>query len=271
MGASPFEFRHSLELLRGFIMNSLITAAGAIGVVADETQIEQFRRYRDLLIEWNRRVNLTAVKDPDAIVEQLFIRSLRVAVQAGGNLPTAEWFDGRQIIDIGSGAGIPGFPLKLMLPGAEVTLLESSRKKCHFMEYVVSELGLDGVTILNSRAEDAAHDVRHREAYDLATARGVAQLPVLAEYALPFLKLGGVAVLPKGPNLTKVRSEADAAAVAADEFGAAPAIIQPVGHPGNSPTDHIVYWLKVLSTPDRYPRRAGIPAKRPLTAVREIA
>ncbi len=252
-------------------MNSLVAAASTIGIDADETQIERFQRYRELLIEWGRRTNLTAVKDPDEIVEQLFIRSLRIAVQAGGSVTTAGWFDGRRIIDIGSGAGIPGLPLKLMLPGAEVTLLESNRKKCDFMECVVGELGLDGVSVVNARAEDAAHDAFHRESYDLATARGVAKLSVLAEYSLPFLKLGGVAVLPKGPDMNVARSEAEAAAFAADEMGAAPAFIQPVAHPGSSPRDSIIYWLKIQSTPDGFPRRAGIPAKRPLTVAGERA
>ena len=252
-------------------MDSLIAAAGTIGVTADKTQIAQFRRYRELLIEWGQHTNLTAVQDPNAIIEQLFVRSLRVAVQAGGNVTTAGWFDGRRIIDIGSGAGIPGLPLKLMLPGVEVTLLESNRKKCDFMEHVVGELGLKRVTVLNSRAEDAARDDGHREKYDLATARGVGHLSVLAEYALPFLILGGVAVLPKGADSAAIFTEAEEAAYAADEFGAAPAIVQPVGHPGSSPTDHIVYWLKVQPTPDRYPRRAGIPAKRPLIGGRGTA
>ena len=249
-------------------METLIEAAKTVGIEIDAGQVERFERYRELLLEWSGRMNLTAVKDPDEIVEQLFIRSLRIAVSAGGNVSTAGWFDGRRVIDIGSGAGIPGLPLKLVLPWAEVTLLESNGKKCEFMEHVVEVLGLDGVTVLNGRAEDAAHVDGHREEYDLATARGVAKLPVLAEYCLPFLRLGGVAVLPKGPNREGVKLEADDAATAADVMGAAPAIIQPVAHPGRSATDHIVYWMKVQPTPDRYPRRAGMPSKRPIVADR---
>ena len=245
-------------------MKSLIEAAINIGVNINESQVGQFRRYRELLIDWQNRINLTAIKDPVAIVDQLFIRSFRIAVPAGGNVSTAGWFEGRRIIDIGSGAGIPGLPLKLIIPDANVTLLESNRKKCDFMRLVVDDLGLDGVTVLNGRAEDAARLAEHREGYDLATARGVANLSILAEYVLPFVKLGGVAVLPKGPDMHSVSQEAEAAAFAADEMGAAPAIIQPVAHPGSSPTDHIVYWLKVRPTTDRYPRRAGIPTKRPL-------
>ncbi|MXZ02790.1 MAG: 16S rRNA (guanine(527)-N(7))-methyltransferase RsmG, partial [Chloroflexi bacterium] len=242
-------------------MESLIKAAGAIGVQVDDATTERFRRYRELLIEWGSRTNLTAIKDPEAIVEQLFIRSFRVAVQAGGSVTTAGWFDGRRIIDIGSGAGIPGLPLKLILPEADVTLLEANRKKCDFMEHVVADLGLDGIEIINERAEIAAHFDNLRESYDLATARVVAKLPVLAEYTLPFLKQGGVAVLPKGPDPETVRSESDEAAYAADEMGAAPAIIQAVAHPGTSPTDHKVYRLKNRPTSARYPRPAGIPAK----------
>ena len=247
-------------------MEKLIDAASTIGISVHDAQVDQFRRYRDLLIEWSSSVNLTAVKAPDAIVEQLFIRSLRIAVPAGGSVSTAGWFEGRRIIDIGSGAGIPGLPLKLALPDAEVTLLESNRKKCDFMEHVVADLGLSGVSVLKLRAEEAAHLEDHRENYDLATARSVAKLSVLAEYALPFLSLGGVAVLPKGPDQDAVQSESDEASLAADMMGAAPAIIQPVAHPGTSQTDHIIYWLKVQSTPDKYPRRPGIPAKRPITA-----
>ncbi len=245
-------------------MESLIEAAGAIGVQVDDATAERFRRYRELLIEWGSRTNLTAVKDPEAIVEQLFIRSFRIAVQAGGSVTTSGWFDGRRIIDIGSGAGIPGLPLKLILPEADVTLLEANRKKCDFIEHVVENLGLDGVDVINERAETAAHFDDLRERYDLATARVVAKLPVLAEYTLPFLKQGGVAVLPKGPDTEAVKSESDKAAYAADEMGAAPAIIQAVAHPGKSPTDHMVYWLKIRPTSDRYPRRVGIPSKRPL-------
>ena len=230
----------------------------------DDSTIDRFRRYRDLLIEWGGRTNLTAVKDPEAIIEQLFIRSFRIAVQAGGSVTTAGWFDGRRIIDIGSGAGIPGLPLKLILPEADVTLLEANGKKCDFIEHVITDLGLDDIDIVNERAEIAAHFDDLRESYDLATARGVAKLPVLAEYTLPFLKQGGVAVLPKGPDAEAVRSESDEAAYAADEMGAAPAIIQAVAHPGKSPTDHMLYWLKIRPTADRYPRRVGIPSKRPL-------
>ena len=245
-------------------MNSLVEAISSIGIPVDRPQIERFSRYLQLIQEWNRRANLTAVNNPEDVVEQLFIRSLRVAVPAGGSVSTAEWFDGRRIIDIGSGAGIPGIPLKLALPGSEVTLLDSNRKKCDFMEHVVAELQLEGVTVVNARAEDAAREVEHREGYELATARGVASLSVLAEYALPFLQLGGVAVLPKGPDHAALNAEADDAAYVADELGATPAIIQAVAHPGNSATDHIVYWLKVRPTPNRYPRRAGMPSKRPL-------
>ena len=247
-------------------MNSLVQAAVSIGIAIDDVQIEQFQRYRELLLEWSNRVNLTAVRDPDVIVEQLFIRSFRVATPAGGNVSTAEWFTGRRIIDIGSGAGIPGIPLKIALPDADVTLLESNRRKCDFMSHVVSDLGLTNISVLNARAEDAAHSTNHRAGYDLATARGVARLSALAEYTMPFLKLGGVAVLPKGPDNEAVRAECEEAAYAADEMGAAPAIVHAVSIPGNSPIDNTVYWMKINSTPDRFPRRAGTPTKRPLTA-----
>ena len=247
-------------------MKSLVAAAGTIGVNIDDTQIERFRRYRELLVEWGRRVNLTAVKDPEAVVEQLFIRSFRIAVPAGGTVSTAGWFDGRRIIDIGSGAGIPGLPLKIILPAPRSLCWNPTVKSATSCGTSYRNSDFEGVTVLNSRAEDAGRLKDHRESYDLATARGVSKLPILAEYTLPFLKLGGVAVLPKGHDREAVQGEVEDASFAANELGAAPAIIQPVAHPGTSPMDHIIYWLKVQPTKDRYPRRPGIPAKRPLSA-----
>ena len=244
-------------------MGSLVAAAEAVGVELLPAQQAQFRRYRELLQEWSDRASLTAVRDDDAILEQLFIRSFRVAVPAGGSVPTAGWWSGRRVIDVGSGGGIPGLPLKLLQPDAFVTLLESNRKRCAFLAAAIAELGIDGVEVVNARAETAAHDPAYREQYDVATARGLARLPTLAEEVLPFLKLGGVAVLPKGADAAGVQSEAEAAAFAADELGAAPAFIQPVEYPGTAPVDYIVYWLKVQPTPERFPRRVGVPSKRP--------
>ncbi len=245
-------------------MRAISEAAQVIGVHIEPRQIKQFRRYLHLIQSRGKRQNLTALTSAEDIVEELFIRSFRVAVPAGGSVSTASWFSGRNVIDIGSGAGIPGLPLKILLPESKLTLLDSNAKKCAFMEHVIDDLGLQEAVVLNARAEVAAHDPQYRHTFDLAIARGLASLPVLLEYSLPFLKPGGVAVLPKGPDTSFVNAEIDDAAYATQLLGGGPAFIQQVECPGKSPIDNIVYYLKLADSDSIYPRRVGVPTKRPL-------
>ncbi len=244
----------------------LIQAARTIGVELNADQLDMFRLYIELLAAWGKRMNLTAIRGRDDVVQHLFIRSLRVALPAGGKASTAEWFAGRRLLDVGSGAGFPGLPLKIVFPSTHVTLLEARGKVCSFLRTAVQELGVDDVDVLNERAEVAAHRAEVRESYDIVTARGVALLPTLAELTLPFVSLGGVAVLPKGPDETKVSVEAKRAQEAIDRMGSTSPLVQLVDYPGTVPADYMVYLMKIRPTPPEYPRRDGVPGKRPLLA-----
>jgi 16S rRNA (guanine527-N7)-methyltransferase len=164
-------------------------------------------------------------------------------------------------VDVGSGAGLPGLPLKILLPHIQLTLIESAAKKAAFLRHVVAALGLAGVEVLVLRAEDAGRIPALREACDLAVARAVAALPVLAEYALPFLRPGGLLVALRG---RAAGEDAAAAQGAIATLGGALRQIRQVDLPGMDSPRHLVVVEKVRPTPERFPRRAGIPAKRPL-------
>ena len=177
-------------------MQRLILGAKALGLPLTPAQLESFRVYLENLVAWNRKLNLTAITDPEQIEVRHFLDSLSI-LQAGEarqelSSPRA------RAIDIGSGAGFPGIPLAISFPHAHVTLLEATGKKVAFLEHVALQLGLAGVAAIHGRAEEAAHDPAHRGQYGLALARAVAQLPVVVEYALPFCRDGGCLVAHRG-------------------------------------------------------------------------
>ena len=243
-------------------MDSLQEALICVGAPHDEVCIQRLGRYCELIEEMAGRLNITGVRGVERIREELIIRSMRLLASApGGFVSTAGWFDDLRVLDVGAGGGIPGIVLKIAYPGMRLALLDSSSKKCAFIERVVAELSLTDVEVINSRAEEAAHFPRYREQFDLVVSRGVAELPELAELTLPFAGIGGTVVSAKGLSGER---EIDESEWAASELGAAPAINQVVESPGTSPPDLLVYWLKIASTPDRFPRRPGVPHKRPL-------
>jgi len=249
-------------------LERLIAAAGQLGVHLDVSQQRLFKGYYELLEAGSEAANLTGARGWERVREELYIRSLRILTPApGGFASTAEWFmptsggAARKVLDVGSGAGIPGLVLKLAVPGAEVTLLDSSAKKCAFMRRAVMTLGIAGAVVVQARAEEAGHDAVHRDAYDLVVSRGVGRLAELAELTLPFAKVGGIVIAAKGPD---VDEEIAGAAYAVERMGAAPAITQVVRGPGLAPPDTLVYWFKLSPSPELYPRRPGAPHKRPL-------
>ena len=166
-----------------------------------------------------------------------------------------------RVVDVGSGAGFPGVPLKLAFPGIELHLVESVGKRTAFLEHVAGELGLEGVTIHTGRAEQVAREAGLRESFDLALVRGVARLSLLLEYALPFCRTGGRAIALKHGGLESELAEAE---LALSELGGREAGVFPVTLEGLTDNRVVVAFEKVAATPDRYPRRVGIPAKRPL-------
>ena len=219
-------------------------------------QLEKFRTYLDELKAARPRLRLTALTDPEAVQRRHFLEPLALLV-------ALEKIDalGDAAIDIGSGAGFPGLPIKIVRPALKLTLLEANAKRAAFLERLVQRLSLERVTVVNDRAEEAAHNPAHREAYDLVLARAVAPLPTLVELTLPFLRLGGVLAAPKGSGAPR---EVREAAAALQACGGHVESIHPLHIPGAETSPTLVIVRKTSDTLQRFPRRTGIPAKRPL-------
>lgn len=219
-------------------------------------QYEAFDLYARRLLEARRGANLTSLSDRDAIERRHFLESIAL-LNALTDAAAVE----SPVIDIGTGAGIPGLPLKIMRPDLEVTLLEATGKKVRFLEEVVRQLELKDVLALQGRAEELARDPAHREAYALAVARAVAPLRILVELALPFVRVGGYLAAAKGSGAAREVREAENALA---ECGGAIDRLVSLDVPGPGPAPTLVLVRKVSPTPDRYPRRTGVPQKRPL-------
>ncbi len=218
-------------------------------------QLKDFQSFEDLLIEWNDKFNLTSITDPAEIHLKHFLDSLtvlRIFPNTGGF----------SLIDIGTGAGFPGIPLKIMLPELSLTLVESSQKKAEFCKVVAEVLQLTNTSVIASRAEDLGKDLQHREQYDWAIARAVAELSVLAEYLLPFVKIGGNSLAMKGAN---AGGETEKAGHALTILGAEISEIVNLDLPNDSGKRTLVVMKKIAPTPAAYPRRAGMPSKKPIS------
>jgi 16S rRNA (guanine527-N7)-methyltransferase len=225
-----------------------------LGEELSPQQAAAFERYAAELVEWNQRFNLTTITDPAAIQARHFLDSLSCWL-ALRKAPPA------RLIDVGAGAGFPGLALKILRPELRLTLLESTAKKASFLEHVVQVLGLTDVTVLAERAEEAGQAPTHREQYDWAVARAVAPLPVLAEYLLPFVRVGGGMLAQKAKG---AQEEVDAATNAFAKLGGEFEELMPVQVPELDEERWLVVVRKVAATPLAYPRRAGMPSKRPL-------
>ncbi|RMF42596.1 MAG: 16S rRNA (guanine(527)-N(7))-methyltransferase RsmG [Anaerolineae bacterium] len=224
------------------------------GVHLTASQQEAFRVYQRELLRWNQKHNLTAIREPEKIVIRHFLDSLSCALV----LPQRPV--GR-IVDVGTGAGFPGLPLKILYPRLQVTLVESVGKKADFCEHVVSTLKLKDVHVFRGRAESIGRAAEHREAYDWALARAVAYMPVLSEYLLPLVRVGGHVLAMKGETAPAEVQEAENAFRL---LGGEVQKLVPVTLPGVVEQHYLVVLDKVAATPQRYPRRVGIPKKRPL-------
>ncbi len=242
-------------------------AAFRVGVSLTELQAAQLVRFRDLLVEWNARFNLTAITDDAAILTRHFADSLtvlRVIDQEPQNEahsvpPLAR--SGFTLLDVGSGAGLPGIPLKIARPGLDMTLMDSTGKKVAFCQAVISDLQLTGLRTVQGRAEEAARQAPYRERFDAVIARAVAPLPTLVEYLLPFARLGGLCVAMKGSD---ARAEAAQAARAIRILGGELQAVQDVTLPGLPDRRALVVIRKARPTPPAYPRQGGKPRRSPL-------
>jgi 16S rRNA (guanine527-N7)-methyltransferase len=230
----------------------LVSTAAAWGLSLGADTLAQFQIYADELASWNAHTNLTAISDRQGIYVRHFLDSLALA-RHWGDQPAS-------LVDLGSGAGFPGLPLKLLCPELELLLVDSVGKKTAFLTAMVARLGLTGVRVFTGRAEELGRDPRERERHAVVTARAVADLRVLAEYGLPLLRPGGLLLAPKG---IAAAAEAAAAATALATLGGVLLEVAPVELPGAEPRA-IVVISKVAPTDARYPRPVGVPARRPL-------
>jgi 16S rRNA (guanine527-N7)-methyltransferase len=229
-------------------------ARGLLNLSLSRRQLQAFETYAGLLVEWNVRSNLTAITRPGDVAIKHFLDSLTCLLAMGA--PGA----GR-LVDVGSGAGFPGLPIKIACPQLRVTLVESTGKKVDFCRHVVSELGLKDVQVVHGRGEEVGHAAAHREVYDWAVARAVAALPILVEYLFPFVRVGGMAIAQKGDTGP---AEAHAAESALRILGGRIQRLIPIHLPRVAETRYLVVMIKEAATPEEYARRPGLPAKKPL-------
>jgi 16S rRNA (guanine527-N7)-methyltransferase len=225
-----------------------------LGLHLSRGQINALALYERELVDWNTRFNLTAIRDPQEIHTKHFLDSLTCVMALGErNL-------GR-LIDIGTGAGFPGIPLKIVYPKLQVTLVESVGKKAEFCRHVVKVLDLKSVEVVQERVETLGQDPAYREQYDWAVARAVAILPALAEYLLPLVRVGGSMLAMKGESGP---AEAHSAERALKILGGHLRQLLPVTLPGVAEERYLVVIDKVAATPSGYPRKVGLPTKHPL-------
>ncbi|MBQ1461029.1 MAG: 16S rRNA (guanine(527)-N(7))-methyltransferase RsmG [Selenomonas sp.] len=229
-------------------------AAAEYGINLSETQIAQYNRYFELLIEWNEKINLTAITAPKDVAIKHIIDSITA-------YDAALFQAGTTVIDVGTGAGFPGLPLKIFCPEIKLTLMDSLNKRIKFLQTVVEELGLKDVECVHARAEEGARNKKYRESFDIAVSRAVARLPVLCEYCLPFVKKGGHFIALKG---MQYNDEAEEAVKAIKVMGGSRTEIRPVKLPEIDDKRAVIIINKTMPTPKTYPRKAGTPTKNPI-------
>lgn len=234
------------------IREKLIGQAKGLGIKVTAEQAEKFQRYMELLIEWNEKLNLTAITEPEEIVEKHFTDSLTLLLACRPK-------EGSKLLDVGTGAGFPGVPVKIMRPDLQVTLLDGSNKRLNFLGQLCGELGIECGRV-HKRAEEAGLDRHMRESYDLVTARAVAQLRVLCEYCLPLVKMKGYFVAMKGPGAGDELAEAKNAL---EILGGDKVEVKRIELPAAGERNLIVV-RKLSFTPKGYPRHGGTISKHPL-------
>lgn len=236
------------------VLNFIQTASDSFHITLSPAQQSAFALYERELLEWNSRFNLTAIRNSDEIYLKHFLDSLSC-------LPVMTQKSCQRVVDVGTGAGFPGIPLKILLTDMQLTLVEAVGKKTTFCSHLVQVLGLLDVQVIHARAEELGQQLQHRQAYDWAVARALAAMPVLAEYLLPLVRVGGSMLAQKGASAPEETREAEAAIKV---LGGKLNTIHPVQLPGIHDERYLVVIDKIASTPSKYPRRPGVPAAQPL-------
>lgn len=230
----------------------LIDGANEFNISLDDERTDKFFKYKNMLKEWNEKINLTAIEDDRDIIIKHFVDSLSIIPLIKG--------DKIKLIDVGTGAGFPGIPVKIARESIEVTLLDSLDKRVKFLNEVIKENSLTGIKALHGRAEEKGVLPEFREKYDVCTARAVASLPVLIEYCLPFVKVGGCFIAMKG----SITEEIDNSKKALDIIGGKIEEVKEFSLPFSDSKRNVIVIRKFRQTPTKYPRKAGKPSKEPL-------
>lgn len=226
--------------------------AAGFNVLLDDNSINKLMKYKDLLYEWNQKINLTAIEEEKDVIQKHFIDSFSI-------VPILKE-SGLRMIDIGTGAGFPGLPVKIASEDTDIVLLDSLEKRVGFLNTVIKELSLQKIIAVHGRAEDYGMKTEYREKFDVSVARAVAALPVLLEYCLPFVKTGGIFIAMKGSNMEEV----DASKRALEILGGKIEEIREFTIPFSDMKRNIIIVKKYRQTPIKYPRKAGKPTKEPL-------
>lgn len=222
-----------------------------INIEINEEESNKLYMYMNLMLEWNNKINLTSITDEEDIIIKHFIDSLSINKYLSKN---------KNVMDVGTGAGFPGIPLKIFNEDIEFILVDSLNKRINFLEEVKKELNINKLELIHSRIEDLAKDIKYREKIDIVVSRAVANLSVLSEYMLPFVRVGGFGICMKGPN---INDELESSKKAIKILGGKIEKVENLVLPGNLERN-IIIIRKEKETPNAYPRKAGIPSKKPL-------
>lgn len=240
--------------MSGYNVDKFISGCGTLGITLTEEQIQKFLEYYEMLVEWNSFMNLTAITEFDEVVTKHFVDSVSL-------IKALDLSDKLTVIDVGTGAGFPGIPLKIVFPDLKITLLDSLNKRVKFLNEVIEKLELKEIEAIHGRAEDAAKSQDLREKFDLCVSRAVANLSTLSEYCLPFVKVGGRFISYKSE---KIAEEMKAAEKAVSILGGKYAEQVEFTLPDSDIYRNLFVIEKKKETPKKYPRKAGLPAKEPI-------
>ena len=232
--------------------DELIIQAKKIDVILDEEQIQKFYKYMELLLEWNEKINLTAIVEPRDVILKHFVDSLTICKELQKN---------KTLADIGTGAGFPGIPVKILRPDLDITLIDSLNKRVNFLTMVIEALKLEKIIALHGRIEDFGKNKKYREKFDYVTSRAVANLSTLSEYMIPLVKIGGKCICMKGSNIDEELKNAEKAIKI---LGGKIEKVDTFLLPDNDMGRNIILIKKEKATPNKYPRKAGTPAKEPI-------
>ena len=238
--------------MKNEFLNKMEKLSNKINEVFNEKQIEKFFNYMNLLLEWNEKINLTAIVEEDDIILKHFIDSITINKYLKND---------NKIIDVGTGAGFPGIPISIINEEKQITLLDSLNKRVIFLQDVIDKINLKNVNAIHSRAEDFGKNKDYREKYDVAVSRAVASLNILLEYMLPLVKVGGKCICMKGSN---IEEELENSKFAIKELGGRLIKKEEFLLPDSDIKRNIIIIEKIKNTPSKYPRKSGTPVKQPL-------